>query len=114
MGSKPIMSVSLTLLGSGSAGHPSAYLGEFGVVGQSPAPGQRRKRSQVTTPSQGVRPLLNLPDTKSAQYLRVWYQHLTSNGLTPCSASDDHGYRKIITTSSRLELVYDTQVEWVC
>jgi hypothetical protein len=68
MGSDPIMSGSLTLFGSGSAGHPGAYLGEFGVVGQGPAPGQRRQRTQVATPGQGVRPLLNLPDTKSALY----------------------------------------------
>jgi len=33
---------------------------------------------------QGVRPLLNLPDTKTTLYPRVWYQQLASNGLTPC------------------------------
>jgi hypothetical protein len=41
-----------------------------------------------------------MPDTKSALYLRVYYQFLTSNGLTPClpplgsslTLSGLHGY----------------------
>jgi len=62
---------SLTLFGSGSAGHPSSFLGEFNVVGQSPAPRQCRQSTQVATPGQGVRPLLNTPDTKNALNSRI-------------------------------------------
>jgi hypothetical protein len=71
MGSDPIMSGSLTLFGSGSAGHPGAYLGEFGMVGQGSAPRKRLQRTQVATPGQGVRPLLNPPDTKTVLYPRI-------------------------------------------
>ena len=34
-----------------------------------------------------VRPLLISPDTKSTFYPRIQYQHPTSTGLTPCSAT---------------------------
>ncbi len=63
MGSVPIVSGSLRLHGYVRAVHPASKLGKCSLISRCPRIGQRRERSQVATPSQDIRPLLNPPET---------------------------------------------------